>query len=83
LKYFVYIIRSLRDGSYYIGYTRDLNRRLEEHNRGESRYTSRKIPWEVVYYEEYDSKREALKRERYLKRQRNRSYYERLIRGEM
>jgi len=79
LRYYIYILRSLVDKSYYIGYTTDLDRRLKEHNEGESRYTRKKIPWEVVYYEEYEDKGEAIRREKFLKRQRNREFYRRLI----
>ena len=66
------------DGTYYIGYTTDLNRRLTEHNSGKSSYTSGKMPWKVVYYEIFSTKKEALKREKFLKKQRNRTFYEKL-----
>ncbi len=75
MVYFVYILRSLKDGSLYIGYTKDLERRLEEHNNGRSRFTRKKIPWEIFYYELYQLKGEAIKRERFLKGQRNTSFY--------
>jgi putative endonuclease len=83
MEFYVYILRSKLDGSYYIGYTTDMGRRLDEHNNGLSRYTSKKIPWELVYTEQFQKKSEALKRERFLKSQRNRSFYERLIKGEV
>jgi putative endonuclease len=78
--YFVYILQSDQDGSFYVGYTTHPELRLAQHNRGEAQYTSRKIPWRLVYLESCSSKTEAIKRERFLKRQRNRSFYERLIR---
>jgi len=78
MDYFVYILRSLKDGSFYIGYTSNLDRRLEEHNLGESRYTKKKKPWEIFYFEIFRSKREALKRERFLKKQKNTSFYMKL-----
>ena len=67
MKWYVYILRSLRDGKYYIGYTSNLERRLEEHNSGRQRSTRHRVPFELVYYEEYESKSEAMKRERQLK----------------
>jgi len=76
---FVYILKSQKDGSYYIGFTADMNQRLAYHNAGKSRYTSRKMPWRIVYTESFESRSEAMKRERFLKRQRNTSFYERLI----
>ena len=66
--YKVYILESRIDYSFYIGYTSDLTRRLKEHNAGESMYTSGKRPWELVYYETFEKKSDAIKRERFLKR---------------
>ncbi len=77
--FYVYILRSDKDDSFYIGQTNDVNKRLNFHNLGLSRYTSRKLPWKLVYIEEYKTRKEALKRERFLKKQRNRKFYESLI----
>jgi putative endonuclease len=63
---------------FYVGYSRQLNKRFKDHNEGKSRYTRRKIPWILFYIESFETKREALLRERFLKRQRNRSFYESL-----
>jgi putative endonuclease len=79
MNYFVYILQSEIDQSYYIGYSQDVNKRLVEHNLGTSTYTSRKKPWKIVYTESVQTKTEALKRERFLKKQRNKSFYEKLI----
>ncbi|OWY20725.1 excinuclease ABC subunit C [Sphingobacteriales bacterium UPWRP_1] len=66
--WYVYILQSEKDSSFYIGYTQDPQKRLEQHNRGKSTYTSRKLPWKIVYVETYDLKSEALKREKFLKK---------------
>jgi len=79
MKYVVYILESQLDGTFYIGYTSDLEIRLSQHNSGKTKYTSKKIPWKVVYTEEFNIKSEALKRERFLKNQRNRDFYFKLI----
>jgi putative endonuclease len=79
LNVFVYILESKTDHSFYIGQTNDLDKRLEFHNHGLSKYTSRKRPWIVVYFEKYKTRTEAIKRERFLKQQRNRSFYKSLI----
>ena len=79
MKYYAYILQSETDGSYYIGHTDSLDRRLEQHNAGKSKYTARKTPWKLVYFEEFNSRKEANQRERFLKKQRNKSFYERLI----
>ncbi|RIJ46624.1 GIY-YIG nuclease family protein [Maribellus luteus] len=81
MTYFVYILQSDQDESYYIGFTSNLEIRLEYHNSGKSKYTSRKMPWKLVYSESYASKSEAMKREKFLKQQRNRTFYERLIKS--
>jgi putative endonuclease len=53
--YFTYILQSLLDNSFYIGCTEDLTIRLNEHNSGLSKYTSKKIPCKLVYYEEFNT----------------------------
>ena len=63
MHYYVYIIESLVDGSFYKGFTLDFNERVKQHNEGWSNYTSRKIPWKLVHLEIYETKAEALKRE--------------------
>src|SRR5690554_3366869 len=75
MTFHVYILRSLKDGTFYIGYTSDVDRRLAEHNAGLSRYSSRKVPWEIFYVENFDSKTEAIKRERFFKKQRNKEFF--------
>ena len=77
--FFTYILYSDSLSQYYIGYTSDLDSRVARHNSGGSRYTKRGIPWRLVYFESFGTKSEAISRERFLKRQRNRSFYERLI----
>jgi putative endonuclease len=79
MKYYTYILRSEKDCSFYIGFTSDLAKRIEFHNSGKSKYTSKKIPWKLVYFEAFDVKSDAIKREIFLKKQRNKAFYERLI----
>jgi putative endonuclease len=68
MPYFVYIIKSKKDNSFYKGFSEDVFQRLENHNEGKSSYTKNKIPWELVYFELHETKREALIREKNLKR---------------
>jgi putative endonuclease len=49
---YVYIIQSLQDGTYYVGSTQALRKRLDRHNQGRSKYTKNKRPWKLVYSEE-------------------------------
>ena len=68
MGYFVYIIQSEIDNTYYKGFTENPEQRIRQHNNGESRYTSTKMPWKLVYLEEFETKREALIREKKIKR---------------
>jgi putative endonuclease len=72
MPYFTYIIKSKIKERYNIGSCSELNKRLEHHNSGHTKSTKAYIPWEIVYYEEYNTKSEAIKREYALKRIRNR-----------
>ncbi|MBC8399880.1 MAG: GIY-YIG nuclease family protein [Candidatus Marinimicrobia bacterium] len=66
MNFTVYIIVSL-EGHTYVGYTNNLNRRLIEHNSGKYGYTKIGTDWKVIYCETYPSRKEARKREKYLK----------------
>ena len=76
--YYVYILKCQADGSLYKGYTNDLDRRLAEHNSGKSDYTSRKGPWELVYHESFETKEDAIKREKYFKSSAGRRFIKKL-----
>ena len=66
--YFVYILRSLPDRKTYVGRTEKLPvRRLYEHNLGSNKWTSRHKPFELIYFESYICKEDAIRREKYLK----------------
>lgn len=75
----VYIICSRKIDRYYIGYTDDLEWRLERHNSGWGKYTKRGVPWKLAYTESFKSKSEAIKREREIKRNKSRKYIKELI----
>ena len=68
IEYVVYILET-SDGSLYCGWTLDLERRLKEHNSSNSKtkYTRSRRPVTVVYWEEYDMKSDAMKREYQIK----------------
>ncbi len=65
--FITYILKSIKDGSYYYGSTKDIKSRLKTHNSGKVKYTKSKIPWIVHYFEEFDSRSEAIKREMFFK----------------
>ena len=77
-NYYTYILFFKKLDKYYIGSTSNLERRLEEHNRGKTTFTKTGIPWILVYYEEFNSKTEAIKRELEIKKRKSRTYIEKL-----
>jgi putative endonuclease len=79
MAYMLYILQSDRDGTFYIGHTACLAERLLRHNEGRSRYTRTKIPWSLVYKEEYATRSEAIKRERELKRKKSCDFIKHLV----
>ena len=65
---FCYVLRCA-DGSLYTGWTKDLEQRLQTHNAGRGgKYTRSRLPVELVYREEFETKEEAMSREWHLKR---------------
>ncbi len=67
-QFFVYIVRC-KNGTYYTGYTNDLEKRIKEHNSGRgAKYLRRKVPVELVYAREYENYTEVLRAERNIKK---------------
>lgn len=65
--YYVYILKSLKDNSLYIGYTADLKKRFSDHNNGLSLATKYKRPYKLIFYEAFLDRIDAKHREVYLK----------------
>ena len=71
----VYVLYSRDHDKIYIGYTSDLEQRLLSHNKlGKKGWTIKFRPWELVFTEEFESKKEAMDREKQLKSARGREY---------
>ena len=66
--YYVYLIQSIKDSTYYIGYSDNLNQRLKEHNQGKTKSIKHKVPFKLIYFEGYLNKTTARKREIRLKK---------------
>lgn len=77
--YYTYILKSNASGRYYIGQTNNIDLRLKRHNNNLVKSTKNRGPWEIVYYEKYTSRSEAIKRERYLKSLKSKKVIEQLI----
>lgn len=65
---YTYILRCA-DGTLYTGWTNDLDARLKAHNSGKgAKYTKNRLPVELVYFEKFSTKEEAMSREWHIKR---------------
>ena len=72
--FYTYILKSVVDGTLYAGNTENIERRLQEHNRGKMKYTKRKMPWILVYKELFSTRTDAMKREKFFKSGRGRKF---------
>ena len=71
MKFHTYILESESDGKMYIGQTSDLEKRIERHNAGGSRYTKGKGPWNLIFSIEFSTRSEAIQMEQKLKNFKN------------
>ncbi|MCK5655459.1 MAG: GIY-YIG nuclease family protein [Candidatus Aureabacteria bacterium] len=78
--FYVYILKSEKDGSYYIGQTKDLGKRIKCHNLGYSKFTKAKRPWKLAYKQCFNTRSEAVTRELALKRKKNKNILDWLTR---
>jgi putative endonuclease len=76
--FYVYVLRS---GEHrYIGMTNDIDRRLIEHDSGQSFATKAHAPWELFYFEAHTNEEDAKRREKYLKTTQGRQALKRMLR---
>jgi len=78
--YYVYVLKSQKDGNLYIGQTSNLKQRLEYHNSGRIRSTKRRTPLELIYVEEFQTRGDAMKKDKALKDIKSRDF-KRLLRN--
>jgi len=65
--YYVYVLKSLKDGKNYTGYTKNLKLRFEQHNKGLVKSTKNRRPLKLIYFEGCLNQQDATHREKYLK----------------
>jgi putative endonuclease len=65
--FYTYLLVSNKDKDFYVGITKDLKRRLHEHNRGLVASTASRRPLELIYYEACLNENDAVVREKYFK----------------
>ena len=70
--YYVYILKSKKDNNLYTGFSSNLKERVKWHTEGRSQATKWRLPIELIYYEAYKDKKDATRRELFLKNGRGR-----------
>jgi putative endonuclease len=77
--FYTYVLKSLKDGNLYIGQTSDIEKRLTEHNSGLCKSTKSRIPFKLIYQEEFKTRSEAMKKEKELKTGRGREFIRKML----
>jgi putative endonuclease len=78
-KYFTYALHSEIYNRLYIGHTDNLSRRIEQHNKGKVASTKPYIPYKLIYYEKFNSRLDAVKKEKQLKTSKGRDFIKTFI----
>ena len=65
--YYTYVLQSIKDLAFYVGFTKDIKLRFEQHQKGYVESTKNRRPFRLIYYEACVEKDDALRREKYLK----------------
>ena len=74
MKWYVYVLQSINFDRTYVGFTKHVLKRLSQHNKGHTTSTKPYLPWKILFFEEFSSKEEALKREKFLKTGKGREF---------
>lgn len=77
--YIVYILYSEYLDRYYVGQTQNIDDRLQRHNGKRSKATKAGVPWKLVYIEKYVTRKEAVQRERIIKKQKSKKFIKNLV----
>ncbi len=77
--FYLYILESIKTGTYYVGIAANIQKRLAQHNNGLVKSTKSKKPWKLIHNEIYDNQSEARKRESHIKSQKSRKAIEKII----
>jgi putative endonuclease len=79
--YYTYVLQSEKDDKFYVGFTKDLKLRFEQHNRGFVDSTKERRPLDLIYYEACVNQNDATKREKYLKTYHGRMFLKRRLKS--
>jgi putative endonuclease len=80
VPYFAYVIYSQSHNKFYKGHCEDLIKRLAQHNNGKTKSTKAFAPWKIVYYESFETREQAINREKYFKTAAGRRFLKKVIR---
>lgn len=72
--YYLYILYSVKRGRFYTGHCEDVGDRFVRHNKGRSKATKSGVPWVLVYSQAFETRSEAIHREREIKSMKSRKY---------
>ncbi len=78
--FYVYVLKSLKDGLFYVGFSENLIKRFADHNQGKNHSTQNRRPLELIFFEAFCNKFDALRRERYLKSTKGRAVLKQMLR---
>jgi putative endonuclease len=79
--FYVYVLQSEVDGNFYVGFTRDLKLRFEQHQKGKVPSTKSRRPLKLIYYEACLNQVDALRREKYLKTYHGKMYIKKRLKS--
>ena len=78
---YVYVLFSLKDQKFYVGYTKDLKKRIKDHTDGKVYSTKNRRPLQLIYYEASLAEKDAIHREKYLKTTHGKRYIRNRLRA--
>jgi putative endonuclease len=81
--YYVYVLQSLVDHNFYVGFTKDLKLRIEKHQKGQVPSTRSRRPLKLIYYEACLNQEDATRREKYLKTYHGKSFLRRRLKSHL
>lgn len=79
--FYTYVLKSKKNSKLYTGHTENLERRILEHNSNKDRekFACANGPWELVFFETFDTRSDAMKYERFLKTGKGREYIKKMV----
>jgi len=81
--FYVYILQSRKDEQFYIGFTKNLKKRIKDHNTGGTKSTKPRRPLKLIYYEAHKSEKDARRRERYFKTDKGKTTLRQMLRNQL